>query len=75
MSRDERLAEREVDVFLAREVDRVEAAERVEHAAGPDLDPHFPEHAPERDDVPDDGRSLDTVRLSLTPADMGEPRY
>jgi hypothetical protein len=50
----ERLAEREVDVLLAREVDRIEAAECVEHPPGPDLDPRLAEHAAERDHVPDD---------------------
>ena len=51
---DERLAEREVDVLLAREVDCVEAAECVEHTPGPDLDPRLAEHAAERDHVADD---------------------
>ncbi len=61
VARDERLAEREVDVLLAREVDGVEAAKRVEHAARPDLDPHLAEHAAERDHVPDDRRSLHQI--------------
>ena len=58
VSGDERLAQRKIDVLLAREVDCVEAAKSVEHPAGSDLDSHFPEHAAERDHVTDDGRPL-----------------
>ena len=52
MLRDEGLAKRERDVLLAGEVDRGQAAESIEHAARPDLDPHLTEHAAERDHVP-----------------------
>ena len=58
MARDERLAEREVDVVLAREVDRAEPAHRVRDAPRPDLDPDLAQHPPEGDDVPDDRAAL-----------------
>ncbi len=58
MARDERLPEGEVDVVLAGEIDRVEAAHRILHAPGPDLDPDLAQHAAEGDDVPNDGGAL-----------------
>ena len=53
-ARDERLPQREVDVGLAREIDRVERAERIGDAPGPDLEPCLAQHAAEGDDVPRD---------------------
>ena len=58
VARDERLPEGEVDVVLAREIDRVEAAHRILHAPWPDLDPDLAQHAAEGHDVPNDGGAL-----------------
>ena len=54
MPGDERLAEREVDVLLALEVDGVERAQRVGDPARADLEPGLVQDAAERDDVPQD---------------------
>ena len=51
---DERLSQRPVHVLLAGEVDRVEAPQRIGDAPRADLEPAFPQHAPEEDDVADD---------------------
>ncbi len=63
---DERLAEREVDVLLSRQVDRVETAQRVGDPPGADLEPHLAQDAPEGDDVADDrvGHARATAPLS-----------
>ena len=58
VARDERLAEREVDVLLPREVDRAESANRILDAPRPDLDPDLAQNTPEGHDVPDDRGSL-----------------
>ena len=55
VTRDERLAQREVDVLLAGQVDRVERAQRVGDATRADLEPDLAQHAAERDDVTHDG--------------------
>ena len=57
VSRHERLPQRPVDVVLPGELDGVETLQRVGDAAGPDLEPRLPQHAAERDDVPDDRAS------------------
>ena len=49
--RDERRAQRPVDVVLPRDVDAVEAVQRVGEAARPDLQPGLAQHAAEGDDV------------------------
>ena len=54
-ARDERRAQRPVDVLLARDVDVVEAAQRVGDPARPDLQPGLAQHAAERDDVAGEG--------------------
>ena len=58
VARDERLAEREVDVVLPREVDGAEAAHGILDAPGPDLDPDLAQHPAEGHDVPDDRGAL-----------------
>ena len=58
VARDERLAQREVDVVLPREIDGVEPAHRVGDAPRPDLDPDLAQHAAEGHDVPDDRGAL-----------------
>ena len=54
-TRDERLPEGEEDVLLPGEVDGVERAQRVGDPTRAHLEPGLVQHAPERDDVPDDG--------------------
>ena len=56
--RDERLAQRPVDVLLPGEIDRIEAAQRIGDATGPDLEATFPQDTSEDDDVADDGVGL-----------------
>ena len=51
MARDERLAERPVDVVLPRQIDAVEAGQRVDEPARADLEACLAQHAAERDDV------------------------
>ena len=54
MARDERLAKRPVHVVLRGELNRVEAAKRVLHASGADLEPCLVQHAAEGHDVTDE---------------------
>ena len=67
--RDERLPQRPVDVVLPRELDRVEAFQRVRDAARSDLEPDLAQHAAEGDDVADDGVS-GHGRLATRPASV-----
>ena len=67
VARDERLAEREVDVLLAGQVDGGDATQRVGDAARADLEPDLAQDAAEGDDVADDGvghAALPTAPLS-----------
>ena len=54
LPRDERLPEREVDVLLARQIDLVEATERIRDATRADLETDLAQDAAEGDDVADD---------------------
>src|SRR5947207_2761004 len=56
-ARDERLAQRPVDVVLAGELDDREAFQRVGDPAGADLEARLAQHPAEGDDVPDYGIS------------------
>jgi hypothetical protein len=53
-ARHERAAQRVVDLLTARQVDLVEAAQRVLEPARPDLEARLAEDAPERDELSDD---------------------
>ena len=64
VARDERLAQREVDVLLTGQVDRVERAQRVGDAPGPDLEPDLAQDTAEGDDVADDGVAVGTRAAS-----------
>ena len=52
---DQRLPQGPVHVVLPAEIDRVEASQGVGDPARPDFESALSKHAPEKDDVPDDG--------------------
>ena len=55
LPRDQRLAQREVDVLLAIDLDGVERPQGVDDSARPYLEPGLSQHPSEGDDVPDEG--------------------
>src|SRR5262245_53062112 len=65
VARHERLAEREIDVVLPRQVDRTEPTYGVGDATRPHLDPDLAEHPPEGHDVPHDCDPLQVAALPV----------
>ena len=74
MPRDQRLAQREIDVVLASEVDGIEAAQRVGDPARADFQPDLAQHAPEGDDVPNDRASLHGLLRSVSDTERVQTR-